>query len=239
MDRHTKQTTDDAPCPKRLWVMTTLSDDEIVDPGGSLPQGLEFHLSRCPSCRALADELRSVAASLGSAGEQEPPESLLRRAQRQTVVALQDGARMSGRVEVGDEDAELLDHPIPAWWRRWSVPLAAAAMVGIAIGLVSIMRAPGVAEPGLTPAGVAQTGDERPRGGPTATEQPKATLARDAIEPDHDPTAVPEAYRGDDCTGDNCVEKAFVPRRGRRRPRDRSLDTQGEKGSTAPVPNDR
>ncbi len=239
MDGHTRQAMDDAPCPKRLWVMTTLSDDEIVRPNGPLPQGLEFHLSRCPSCRALADDLLAVAASLGSDCEQELPESLLGRAQRQTEAALKDGARMSGRVVVDDDGADLLDYSTPAWWRRWTVPLAAAAMVGVAIGLVSIMRAPGVAEPGLTPAGVAQTGDEQPKAGSTTTEQPKASLARDAIEPDGDPTAVPEAYRGDDCKGENCVEKAFVPRRGRRRPRDRSLDNQGEKGSTAPAPNDR
>ncbi len=239
MDGHTRQTRDDAPCPKRLWVMTTLSDDEIVGPGGPLPQGLEFHVSRCPSCRALAQELRSVGASLGSAGEQEPPESLLRRAQRQTETALKDGARMTGRVDVGNDGAELLGRPIPAWWQRRTIPLAAAAIVGIAIGLFSIMRAPSSNEPGVTPAGVVQAEDKAAPGAPSATQEPKATLARDAIETDRDPTAVPEAYRGDDCKGEDCVERAFVPRRGRRRPRDRSLDTKGDKGSTAPVPNDR
>lgn len=227
MDGHTRQTRDDAPCPKRLWVMTTLSDDEIVGPGGPLPQGLEFHVSRCPSCRALAQELRSVGASLGSAGEQEPPESLLRRAQRQTETALKDGARMTGRVDVGNDGAEVLGSPIPAWWQRRTTPLAAAAIVGIAIGLFSIMRAPSSNEPGATPAAVVQAEDKGAPG---------------AIETNRDPTAIPAAYRGDDCRGENCVEKAFVPGRGRedrRRPRDRSLDTKGDKGSTAPVPNDR
>lgn len=239
MTGYATQTTDDAPCPKRLWVMTMLSDDEIVVPGDPLPQGLEFHLSRCTSCRALADELQSVAIGLCEVGGEDPPESLLRRAQRQAETALKDDARMTGRIEVGDADAELLERPNRAWWGQWTVPLAAAAMVAVAIGLFSIMRAPGAAEPGVTPTGVVQTGEERPAGAPRDAEQPQATLARDAIESDRDPTAIPEAYRSNHCKGENCVDKAFVPGRGRRRPTDRSLDTKGDKGSTAPVPNDR
>jgi len=183
--------------------------------------------------------LQSVVIGLSEIGGREAPESLVKRTLRQTEAALKDGARMTGRVKISDDDAGLLHRPSTAWWRRSTVPLAAAAMVAIAIGLFSILRTPGGDEPGVTPAGVTQTGGERPAGAPSTVEEPQATLAKDAIETDRDPTAVPEAYRGDDCKGENCVEKAFVPRRGRRHPTDRSLDTQDDKESTAPVPNDR
>jgi len=213
MDGRIGQTTDDAPCPKRLWVMTMLSDDEVVAPGVRLPQGLEFHLKRCPSCRALADDLLGVTALLAEAGAQEPTESLLRRAQRQTEAALRDGARLTGRVDVDAADDGSLVPARAGRWRRWGLPLAAAAMIAIAFGLFSIMHGPGDGDGGVLPDGVVQTTGEQSTGD---AEKPQASLASDPMQSDRDPTAVPEAYRGDDCTGKDCVEKAFVPRRGRR-----------------------
>jgi len=119
-------------CPKRPWVMLTLSDDEAVEAGGTLPQGLQFHLSRCPSCRALADRLRSVTDTIGKMSDLEPGEDVQKRANAQAQQSLAEGARMTGRVMVPDEPEHL--RPVSrtlqlAWWVRWGSYAAAATIV--------------------------------------------------------------------------------------------------------------
>ena len=68
--------TDIIGCSKRLWVMTALSDDELLGEEGSLPQGLRFHVSQCESCRVLAESLLSVSQGLGELSVVEPPDEL-------------------------------------------------------------------------------------------------------------------------------------------------------------------
>ena len=126
-------------CPKRLWVMTTLSDDVQFDGGEEPSRGLQLHLSRCASCRALAERMLSVTKSIRELGDLEPAEDLARRADEQVTAALQEGARLTGRVEIPEiEDVE------PAVSRRggWRVflPYAAAAAVLIAVSAFWVSR---------------------------------------------------------------------------------------------------
>ena len=97
------QTEDQTGCPKRLWVMLTLSDDELVVDEESLPKGLRFHLSRCSSCRALADRLMAVSTGLRDLAQLEPAEEVAIAANGQLRQALQEGATLTGRVEIADE----------------------------------------------------------------------------------------------------------------------------------------
>ena len=119
-------------CPKRPWVMVTLSDDDAVEAGGALPQGLQFHLSRCAACRALADRLRSVTNTIGTMSDLEPGEDLQAQADAQAQQALAEGASVTGRVTIPDEPERLRAAsraPELAWWLRWGSYAAAAAIV--------------------------------------------------------------------------------------------------------------
>lgn len=130
------QTEDQTGCPKRLWVMLTLSDDELIADEESLPKGLRFHLSRCSSCQALADRLMAVSSRLRDLAQLEPAEEVVIAANGQLQQALHDGARLTGRVKVSDEhDLPLIGadrhnqrvHWLgPGWFR---VTMAAAAVV--------------------------------------------------------------------------------------------------------------
>jgi len=219
-------------CAKRVWVMTVLSDDESFGPDQALPPGLEFHLSRCPECRALADELLAVTSGLSGLAATAAPAGLLDRANTQAGAALAAGGELTGRVDPGDEGCELLTAPKGAAWRRWTMPLAIAALLALAAGVVAVMRA--ATDPG--------DGAGRPIAEAPAVErevdEPEASLVRDGVAP-RDPTAVPEAYRGESCDGDDCVERAFVPGRGRRSAESREVDRSNGKGSTTPAPDDR
>lgn len=124
-------------CPKRLWVMLTLSDDEALESDGALPQGLRFHLSRCPSCRGLADRLQSITDSLCSMSDVEPDGDLQGRADAQAKQALAEGARITGRVTIPEESERL---PVAVRGHRWSTwlrysGLAAAAAILVGFGL--------------------------------------------------------------------------------------------------------
>lgn len=79
-------------CPKRLWVMLTLSDDEVLDARGELPLGLRVHLRQCDSCRELSERLLAVSSGLQQLGRPEPPTGLLDKADGQLVDALRSGA---------------------------------------------------------------------------------------------------------------------------------------------------
>lgn len=242
MNELTDQPREESACPKRVWVMSVLSDDEILraddeilQADGPLPQGLEFHLSRCPSCRTLAGELQAVTTSLTELASEDTEASLLSRVNRQTMTALMSGARMTGRVEVTAEQIGPPEIPV-AWWRSSRmIPLATAAVILLAIGLYGLKFLSGHgASNGLTGSST-QMAEDASLSVPKK-EKPKATLARDAI--DRDPMAIPPAYRGDDCQGDDCPERAFVPRRGRRPIKPRRLDTTPHKESTRIAPND-
>ncbi len=230
MNELTGQPQDKSTCPKRMWVMSALSDDDTVRADGTLPQWVEFHLSRCPSCRTLADDLQAVTTGLAGLASEAGDASLLERANRQARSALSRGAQMTGRVEVTTEPDILKVTPVVWWHPARMVPLAAAAAIGLALGVYGLRSQPDAGAITRTPEAATTTVPKK--------EKPKAALASDAVNTKHDPTAVPPAYRGDDCTGDDCVERAFIPGRGRRpasRPR---LDTPPHKESTTPAPND-
>lgn len=127
--------TDAAGCPRRLWVMLTLSDDELVGETGSLPQGLRLHLSQCESCRVLAERLLSVSQALGELAGVEPPEGLAGRADFQTDEALRAGAKLTGRVDIPDEAEHELAVAGVGIWRHYG-RYAAAAVILAGVGLI-------------------------------------------------------------------------------------------------------
>ena len=138
-------------CPKRVWVMTVLSDDEALSDADELPRGLQFHLSRCESCRVLADRILAVSAMLRGLSQLEPDAGLGSGADAQALAALREGARLTGRVSIPEEPeqepagfgppgadsrgagARLLRHRYGA--------LAAAAAIVLVVGLFAAGRA--------------------------------------------------------------------------------------------------
>lgn len=123
-------------CTKRSWVMSTLTDDERIDQEEELPQALRFHLSRCDSCRALADHVQSVTAALAQVAEAEPPDHLLALAQARTRASIDSGAVLTGRVDVFklEDMNEDEGSPRQVTWR----PLRYAAAAIILVGFASI-----------------------------------------------------------------------------------------------------
>lgn len=141
-------------CPKRVWVLNTLSDDEVIPVGDPIPPGLKFHLARCDSCRKLADELLGVTAVLGQMLDLEPSGELGGQAEAQAMRSLREGAVLTGRVSIPDD-------PIPTPTARAVLPwlpyrrFAAAAVILLAIGLYAMFRpdSPGI-QPGEYPHGL-------------------------------------------------------------------------------------
>jgi len=124
-------------CPKRLWVMTVLSDDELLDGDATLPQGLQFHLSRCDSCRSLANGLQHVSDCLHGLARLEPGDEFAVRAHSRAFEALAGGARLTGRVEIPDDPESELGHTRGVRWTAYARYAAAAAIVfgmGIYVG---------------------------------------------------------------------------------------------------------
>ncbi len=138
----TLNTTGAPPCPKRLWVLAALSDDEALPPDGSLPSGLRFHLLRCPSCRLDADRLTAVSGSLRELSEETPAVSVLDRANEQLEFALSHGAILSGRLsipdDIADERAESDTRPKRISALNIISRFAAAAVVAFAVGWAGI-----------------------------------------------------------------------------------------------------
>lgn len=131
------QQPDEQSCPKRLWVLLTLSDDELMGEDGVLPPGLQFHLSRCESCRALAERLLSASGMLRMLSDLGPPEDLAEAANSQALTALSGGAKLTGRVDVPDEPDLAPTQHMPFGWRRFG-RYATAAAVFIAVGLFGL-----------------------------------------------------------------------------------------------------
>lgn len=124
-------------CPKRLWVMTVLSDDELLGGDAALPQGLQFHLSRCDSCRRLADSLLQVSDCLYGLAQLEPGDELAVRARSRACEALAAGAELTGHVEIPDDPESELGHTRGASWTAYARYAAAAAIVfgmGVYVG---------------------------------------------------------------------------------------------------------
>lgn len=165
------QTEDQTGCPKRLWVMLTLSDDELVADEESLPKGLRFHLSRCSSCRALADRLIAVTSRLRDLAQLEPTEEVAIAANGQLRQALHEGATLTGRVDVADKPdmerkgtdrhTQRAHRSGPGWY---GVSVAAAAVV-VAVTLWGVWgvvplehpKGAGVGDNGQAPHRIART----------------------------------------------------------------------------------
>ncbi len=133
-------------CPKAIWVMTVLSDDEALERPGVVPPGLSFHLSRCDSCKALADGLLKVSRELRAMSEAGPSERLFANANVQVLAALREGANLTGRVAIPEEldgletgIAGLLVGSNRTEWYRYA-RYAAAAVILIAVGLAGFTR---------------------------------------------------------------------------------------------------
>ena len=120
-------------CPRRLWVMSTLTDDERLEATDRLPQALQFHISRCEACQALADELLPATRSLLAMGQSEPPGDLLAAAQAQAVAAIDRGAELTGRVVVPDlEEPLTLPPAVRIPMRSFRYAAAAVILIGFA-----------------------------------------------------------------------------------------------------------
>ena len=137
-------------CPKRNRVLHHLVDDVDQQRLAGWPMWLELHLRQCDSCRALADHLTGVTATLADLCAAEPTADLLERARARTEAALADDATPTGRVPFDDDFIDL-ELPAQRSWRRYVPYLAVAASIVLA---VSVLR-PGVAplEPAVTGAG--------------------------------------------------------------------------------------
>jgi hypothetical protein len=142
-----EQQTDAEPpttCPKQPWVMLTFSDDEALAPGTELPAGLRFHLSRCPSCRAIAERLSAVTMALDGVAGDRFDDELAPRATSRVRAALFSGARLTGRVVVDDVpdawsvDLSNNDGALSSWSARPFFALAACVV--LAVGLVAMWR---------------------------------------------------------------------------------------------------
>lgn len=136
-------------CPKTVWVLSTLSDDELCDGGAEIPAGLAFHLNRCPSCRALADRLRTVTLGLHALSRSEPDDGLEDQAEKQLQQALAHGAVFTGRVQIPEDEFEM---PAPTGslvrtWFHWSNLAAAAVLVLTIGGLYLSYRQSRIADP--------------------------------------------------------------------------------------------
>ncbi len=178
------QETDRAHCPKRVWVMATLSDDELCGEGQSVPRGLRFHLSRCESCRLLAERILRVTDSLRDLGGGVLPDGLAGLADVQAGEALRTGARLTGRVNVPDDmELELGVAGVPAWGRYGQY--AAAAIILLAVGLVwAFTRQPVYEDSGVArPAGITSRSPQPvPRQGVEADGEGVAARVRAAPE---------------------------------------------------------
>ncbi len=137
-------------------------DDEInrlID--GSLEpaarRDVEAHLHSCDECAAMADDLRRVRALAGSLERLEPPSAAWDRVARRTVAPLQGRLLWMSRA------------------RRAVVPLATAACLVLAVGLVYLWNRPSPPAPGT------RTAVEAPRTSSEVTGSVEAELRQAAL----------------------------------------------------------
>lgn len=242
------------PCPKRVWVLTTLADDEALGADGALPPGLQFHLSRCPSCRGEADRLRSVSDALRELSTTEPPVALLERADEQLAVALAHGAVSSGRVTIPDDDGADFDAPrARATALRFIGRFAAAAVLVFAIGWAGLavlerdvartFVAQATARPD-SPQRRVRTSNSAAEISQPATNAGGAVAAREAEQPQLVYCTTLPYFDSDVPDDANCIQRAFsLPARGRRdlalQPSIQLLDKPPRPVSTTRLPGER
>lgn len=155
----------EAACPKQPWVMAALADDETLGKEGSVPPAIKLHLATCLSCRALADQLMSVASGLRDLSTPPPPDGLHSAAHAQLQAALDAGAVLTGRVKIPEDDPAAPRESRKAWRRYGTIAIAAALLAVVGLSLlvtspdeVSIVQdtSPTTEPDGLSPALVTQ-----------------------------------------------------------------------------------
>jgi len=138
------------PCPKRLWVMLSLADDESGEAEGSnsvtqrsTSHLLRAHLAHCPSCKEMADRVLGVQTELAELGSGSPDsrqlQSILSRGL--AAAAEQAGCASLDEAESGSGWRKRLAHwllnPRPRRFgsARAGIPLrrAIAALVGVVV----------------------------------------------------------------------------------------------------------
>jgi hypothetical protein len=168
----TPHTTPAAECPKRVWVLQALSDDE-AHAGGDLPQGLRFHLGRCPSCRELSERLTSTTTALaGLAAASAPTADFSAAARARVLDALQQGAPLTGRVTIVDEP---MAEPPARHWRVYATMAAAAALAFAAtVWVLRDTAQPALTDPAGAYVGATQDGASEPAPAPDAASDPES-----------------------------------------------------------------
>jgi hypothetical protein len=174
-------------CPKRLWVMTVLSDDEAQADAGGVSTALNLHLASCAPCRELADRLLRVGNLLGALASVSPAPALISGADVQLARALDDGAMLTGRVAILDAPAQTLPVRRAARAMRFA-GYAAAAMVAIAVttGFVVRLRngTSGQTPQGTSAAALSDRQLNSPHRDNTDAPSPPPYLARSPLDPD-------------------------------------------------------
>ena len=130
----------DEVCAKRFWTLSVLSDENPLGCDATLPLGLRFHLSRCPSCSDLADRLMAVNGTLTSMASAEPDVGLLSRANEQAWAMIQSGQPLAGSLASSGVQRDLLDELLllramkrRRVWRSPAMRYATAAVIGMAL----------------------------------------------------------------------------------------------------------
>ncbi|UCF33809.1 MAG: hypothetical protein JSV78_00575 [Phycisphaerales bacterium] len=234
-------TTPETDCPKRGWVIQQLADDVAMDGFDDLPQGLQFHLNRCESCRAFADRLLSLSGELHSLGRLEVPEGLEERAQAQAVEALEQGGELTGRVTIEEDVKPVPVPPMLLWWNRtgW---YAAAACLLLAVALYAFFHRPAVEETGSSDRPIAVAPSDWPDSEDAASAPRSEEKVAIVPEPRHEQAVKPPAPQrryGDhvaaaEAAQEGAAQPAFIlPDRSKRDPRS-IIDKSEARLSTMP-----
>lgn len=230
-------------CPKRAWTLSVLSDESPLDEQGALPQGLEFHLSRCPSCRALADRVLAVTAALADWSQSpEPHADFVARANDRVLKALGAGVAPEGHAEWPDD---LLVAGVADRARRWRVGMRYAAVAAVMAMIVWAAREDAVRTHGdmvvqtrqpASPSGAAPSGDtlEEPAEERVSAPEIRTAQAPPLIAPPGrdaaDPVTVP--FWPD---ADEALERAWIPGRDYGPILLNSVDNEPKKPSNKPL----
>lgn len=124
-------------CPKRGWTLGVLTDEDLRVESAGLPQGLRFHLSRCPECAALANSMGEVERTLTSMAGSELPADLLERAnaaaRSASAIAALNGSTLDPVLADDLEDLLIARASLRRDWRAWLSPAGAALAASIAL----------------------------------------------------------------------------------------------------------
>lgn len=168
-------------CPKAMWIVNNLVDDETDEAPSTLPSAVDFHLAKCESCRTLVNKLRSTTRDLALLAAREVDESLFERATDRAHRAIADGGRLTGRVEFPKEsDITANSGSARSFRHRSAIGLAAAAAIAIvAFGVYELRQsrtkpsvAPVVAKNNETPEYQAAQAIPNPRSVQSQVAQP-------------------------------------------------------------------